>query len=562
MQTASGTAESDVSRRLHEHGHQVGRQPLHQRPQLLLHERRAAGQQHRRRPARAPRPAAGAADRRGRQPDRHLATTGARRWAARSSATRRGSSARSAGGGSTSSRSARSTPTARRPSTTTASATSWARRPGRRRRPSAPRSCSTATSRTASIAATRRTCSSRTRRRCCRTSRRRTTSRRYNHVRRPGDRGRRALRPHVGRVPERATRTRCADRHRHPRRQPLHAHQRRRDAVAQPERPLSGATARSATSAGLARRRHATTSRPALQLSWEKMEYDRIRNGDILLELQRRRAVPGAARQHADQLRPPAGDLGRVPAGPLGARPRHHQRRRPRRRRQRATCRRSPARPAPSSASAAFPKTDVFDFGPNVAPRLGISYDLFGNGRTALKAYYGRFYNQFGSEIAEAANPNALVNQAVAWNDRNGNLRLDPGELGPRSPASRAACSRPSTRTPTGPTATRFNVGVEHQLVRNLAVGVSYHRRQHRNGLGILDRGRGRRAPTRRVARTYIDPERGRRRRSPSTTCEPAFGHRAATASSPTSTSSRATTTACSSTSRSGCRTAGRCSPG
>ncbi len=39
MQTASGTAESDVVRRLHEHGHQVGRQPLHQRPQLLLHER-------------------------------------------------------------------------------------------------------------------------------------------------------------------------------------------------------------------------------------------------------------------------------------------------------------------------------------------------------------------------------------------------------------------------------------------------------------------------------------------------------------------------------------------
>ena len=57
-----------------------------------------------------------------------------------------------------------------------------------------------------------------------------------------------------------------------------------------------------------------------LQLSWEQVEYERIRNGDYFLELQRRPAVPGAARQHPDQLRPSAADLGRVPAGSLGRR--------------------------------------------------------------------------------------------------------------------------------------------------------------------------------------------------------------------------------------------------
>ena len=163
-------------RRLHEHGHQVGRQPLHQRPQLLLHERRAAGHQHRRRPAGAARPASRASRAAPPATRSTSATTGARRWAGQSCATRPGSSARSAGGGSTSSRSARSTPTARRPSTTTASATSSARSRGRRRRASARRSCSTRTSTTGSTAATRRISSSRTRRRCCRTSRRRTTS--------------------------------------------------------------------------------------------------------------------------------------------------------------------------------------------------------------------------------------------------------------------------------------------------------------------------------------------------------------------------------------------------
>ncbi len=54
---------------------------------------------------------------------------------------------------------------------------------------------------------------------------------------------------------------------------------------------------------------------------------------------------------------------------------------------------------------------------------------MLGNGRTALKAYYGRFYNQFGSELAETSNQNALVQLQVPWSDPNSNLRLDPGEL-------------------------------------------------------------------------------------------------------------------------------------
>ena len=120
-------------RRLHEHGHQVGRQPLHQRPQLLLHERRPAGQQRGRRPVPCSSGCSpGARARPARPATRSTSpTTGARRWAARSSATRPGSSARSAAGGSISCRSARATPTVRRPSTTTTSATSWARRRGR-----------------------------------------------------------------------------------------------------------------------------------------------------------------------------------------------------------------------------------------------------------------------------------------------------------------------------------------------------------------------------------------------------------------------------------------------
>lgn len=243
-----------------------------------------------------------------------------------------------------------------------------------------------------------------------------------------------------------------------------------------------------------------------LQFSWERVEYERIRNGDYFLEL--RDGVPFQA-QLANT--PVVSDhrlntwgvflqdrwlLGRatINAGVridgLSAS--------------------LPAQTSPAGnfvETRSFPETDVFDFGPNVAPRIGISYNLFGNGRTALKAYFGRFYNQFGSQISEAANPNAIANQAVEWNDRNGNLALDAGELGtftgfPRGlfPTVDGGANRPYSQ--------EFNVGVEQQLAGNLAMGVSYHRRQHRNGLATLDRARGFDAYSP-IERSYVDPVSG-----------------------------------------------------
>ena len=133
--------------------------------------------------------------------------------------------------------------------------------------------------------------------------------------------------------------------------------------------------------------------------------------------------------------------------------------------------------------------SDILDFSGNAAARLGITYDVFGTGRTAIKSYYGRFYNQFGSEIIEAVNPNAFNQRSVSWNDLNGNLLAEPNELGaflgfPRGlfPRSDPDMKRPYSE--------EFNAGVEHTLGRNVAVGVAYHGRTHRDGLANLDMAR------------------------------------------------------------------------
>lgn len=244
------------------------------------------------------------------------------------------------------------------------------------------------------------------------------------------------------------------------------------------------------------------------QLSWEKMEYNRTRNGDIILELRDGapfRAFLGNTPVNSDH---------RLETWAMFVQDRWVV--------GRATVNvgvRLDGVDAylPAQASAAgqwvgerrFDRQDVFSFDLNVAPRIGISYDLLGNGRTALKAYYGRFYNQFGSEIAETVNRNAATGVFVPWSDLNGNLRAERNELDLSSftgfPAGLFPTVDPDANRPYSD---EMNIGVDHQLLRDFAVSVSYHRRQHRDGLGTIDRARPASAYTA-VQRTYTDPERG-----------------------------------------------------
>ena len=63
----------------------------------------------------------------------------------------------------------------------------------------------------------------------------------------------------------------------------------------------------------------------------------------------------------------------------------------------------------------------------DISPRLGVAYDLFGDGRTALKASLGRYVAKIGNEITQANNPFRKTISSVnrSWNDANENYAPD-----------------------------------------------------------------------------------------------------------------------------------------
>jgi hypothetical protein len=242
------------------------------------------------------------------------------------------------------------------------------------------------------------------------------------------------------------------------------------------------------------------------QLSWEKMQYDRIRNGDLFLEtsdgiaLRAQIANTPVASDHRLQTWSAFAQdrwvLGRATIN-YGARFDGVQAFLP-----------AQASPAGTFVAArSFARNDLYNFNLDVAPRFGVSYDIFGKGRTALKAYYGRFYNQFGSEIAEAINPNARINVQIPWVDRDNDLILDTGELNLANFTGFTGVFPRMDANATRPYSDEMNVGIDHELAKNFGVSVSFHRRQHRNGLAIVDLARPASAYTP-VSRTYLDQDR------------------------------------------------------
>ena len=152
-----------------------------------------------------------------------------------------------------------------------------------------------------------------------------------------------------------------------------------------------------------------------------------------------------------------------------------------------------------------FPETEGLSF-KDVTPRVGAAYDLFGNGRTAIKGNVGRYPTAVGigqQLLGENANPALRIATTVtrSWNDRGG-LGIN-GDYVPQcdlvNPLANGECGTisdlsfgqpiPSTNLDpdiiTGwdkrPYQWEFTAAVQQQLAARVSMNVGYFRRAFGN---------------------------------------------------------------------------------
>jgi hypothetical protein len=120
----------------------------------------------------------------------------------------------------------------------------------------------------------------------------------------------------------------------------------------------------------------------------------------------------------------------------------------------------------------------------NVSPRLGGSYDLFGNGKTAIKASLGRYLE--GPNLVSftrTANPAGAIVQSATrtWNDANGDFIPEANELGPLSNVNFGNSVIATTYAPDALTNRGYNwelsTAVQHELFPKVSVNAAYFRR-------------------------------------------------------------------------------------
>ncbi len=125
----------------------------------------------------------------------------------------------------------------------------------------------------------------------------------------------------------------------------------------------------------------------------------------------------------------------------------------------------------------------------DVAPRLGVAYDLFGSGKTALKATVSRYVQTSTVGFARALNPfNTTVNTATrTWNDLNRDGIPQDTELGPLGSTfgQRIVSTTYDPETVTGWGKRRHNWeysgSITHELMPRVSAELAYFHRAQGN---------------------------------------------------------------------------------
>ena len=110
----------------------------------------------------------------------------------------------------------------------------------------------------------------------------------------------------------------------------------------------------------------------------------------------------------------------------------------------------------------------------DLSPRLGVNFDVLGDGRASLHAFCGRFYEEPHGEIFSVVDPNRAVAVGLFWDDGEWVewLRSDPLEDARIDPDLTNVYSD------------QFSAGFDYELRDNLSIGTRYVHKRDANIIG------------------------------------------------------------------------------
>jgi hypothetical protein len=141
--------------------------------------------------------------------------------------------------------------------------------------------------------------------------------------------------------------------------------------------------------------------------------------------------------------------------------------------------------------NGADPKVRFHD----LSPRVGMTYDIQGNGKTVAHANFARYFGQVGTGgISGQINPVTAASVRFPWNDANGDKFIQANEVrtglanvlnftGNYDPATPGAVTTANTIDPDfkNDTTDELIVGVDREVGRGFAVGANYIWRSYYN---------------------------------------------------------------------------------
>jgi hypothetical protein len=114
-----------------------------------------------------------------------------------------------------------------------------------------------------------------------------------------------------------------------------------------------------------------------------------------------------------------------------------------------------------------------------LAPRLGFSFDLFGDKTTVLKAHYGQFTEAMLSGYHSNLNPSSVYSDFIAYK-WDGSAYVEDWRSVPEDKYKMAEGIK-------HPHLNQFTVGIERELFKDASVGVTYINRAWKNIIGTYN---------------------------------------------------------------------------